>query len=175
MQVSNRGNHDLDNRTYYEIVRRKTGALTAASCLLGARFAGADEAVGDAMYRYGELIGMAFQVQDDVLDLTGDVREVGKSVGVDAEKQKLTLPLIHFLKTAPEEHAELLRGLLAGDRPDRADQVRQLVRPSDAVDYARNEARRLTKEAADCLSDVPAGPARDLLAAICELVVARSA
>jgi octaprenyl-diphosphate synthase len=175
LQCSNRGNHDLDEETYYEIVRRKTGALTAASCLLGARFAGADAALGDKLYRYGELIGMAFQVQDDVLDLVGDVREVGKTLGIDAEKQKLTLPLIHFLKTAPREHADLLRGLLSSRRLDRAEQVQQLVRPSGSIDYARSEAIRLTREAAACVEDLPAGFARDTLLGICDYVVARDA
>jgi octaprenyl-diphosphate synthase len=174
LQVGNRGNLSLDEETYYEIIRRKTGALTAASCLLGARFAGADSELGQALYRYGELIGMAFQVQDDVLDLAGDVREVGKTLGIDAEKQKLTLPLIHFLRHAPAEHRELLRGLLAGRDPDRAEQVRQLVRPSGSLRHAQREARRLTTEAAACLEDLPAGPGRDSLALICDYVVARS-
>ncbi len=175
LQVSNRGNLDLGEPTYYEIVRRKTGALTGASCQLGARFSGASEETSQALYRYGELLGMAFQVQDDVLDLEGDVREVGKTLGIDAEKQKLTLPLIHFLKTAPSEHATLLRRLLTGSEVDRAEQVRQLVRPSRSIEYARGEARRLTTEAATCLQHLPRGVGRDALEQICGFVVARSA
>ena len=175
LQCQNRGNLDLDERTYYEVVRRKTGALTGASCELGARFAGGDEAIGRAMYRYGELIGMAFQVQDDVLDLAGDAREVGKTLGIDAEKQKLTLPLIHFLRTAPQEHRELLRDLMTGGDPDRAEKVRRLVRPSGSIGYARREARRLTAEAAACLDALPNGEAREVLRAVCDFVVARDA
>ncbi len=175
LQVHNRANLGLDENTYYEIVRRKTGALTGASCLIGARFAGADEALGDALYRYGELIGMAFQVQDDVLDLAGDIREVGKTLGVDAEKQKLTLPVIHFLKTAPREHRELLVSLLRGNDPDRSEQVRQLIGPSDAIDHARSEARRLTTEAAACLEGLPPSEARAVLLAICDFVIGRAA
>ena len=175
LQCRNRGNLDLDERTYYEVVRRKTGALTGASCELGARFAGGDEAVGRAMYRYGELIGMAFQVQDDVLDLAGDAREVGKTLGIDAEKQKLTLPLIHFLRTAPQEHRELLRDLMTGGDPDRAEKVRRLVRPSGSIGYARREARRLTAEAAGCLGVLPKGEVREVLRAVCDFVVARDA
>ncbi len=174
LQVHNRTNLGLDERTYYEIVRRKTGALTAASCELGARFAGADEETGRAMYRYGELIGMAFQVQDDVLDLAGDQREVGKTLGIDAEKQKLTLPLIHFLKTAPGEHRELLKSLLRGGDPNRAERVRQLVLPSGSLQHARREARRLTAEAAACLDVLPESEARAILGAVCDFVVARA-
>ena len=175
LQVHNRANLGLDEETYYEIVRRKTGALTAASCLIGARFAGASEALGEQLYQYGELIGMAFQVQDDVLDLAGDVREVGKTLGVDAEKQKLTLPVIHFLRTAPREHRELLVSLLRGNDPDRAERVRQLIGPSDAVAFAQSEARRLTREAADCLSELPPSEAKDVLLAVCDFVIGRAA
>ena len=175
LQCHNRGNLDLDERTYYEIVRRKTGALTAASCELGARFAGADAELGGRLARYGELIGMAFQVQDDVLDLAGDQREVGKTLGIDAEKQKLTLPIIHFLRTAPDEHRELLRELLVDRAPDRAEKVRRLVRPSGSIAHARREARRLTAEAAACLGGLPASDAADSLRRVCEFVVGRGA
>ena len=173
LQIENRANLNLDAETYYEIIRRKTGALTAASCLIGGRLAGADEGVGRALYEYGELLGMAFQVQDDVLDLDGDQREVGKTLGIDAEKQKLTLPLIHFLRHAPRQHRDLLIGLLRSNEPDRAEKVRQLVLPGDSVEFARGEARRLTREAADRLDVLPRGEFRSILRAACEMVVAR--
>lgn len=174
LQIHNRSNLELNAETYYEIVRRKTGALTAASCLIGGRFAGASEETGELLYRFGELLGMAFQVQDDVLDLAGDVREVGKTLGIDAEKQKLTLPLIHFLQNAPREHRELLRTLLRSNEPDRAERVRQLVLPGDSLQFAQREAHRLTSEAAGCLIDLPDSPAKSILQAACGFVVARS-
>lgn len=174
LQIHNRSNLDLDSETYYEIVRRKTGALTAASCLIGGRLAGAPEETGELLYRFGELLGMAFQVQDDVLDLAGDVREVGKTLGIDAEKQKLTLPLIHFLQNAPREHRELLRTLLRSNDPDRVERVRQLVLPGDSLRFAQREAHRLTREAAGCLVDLPDSPAKSILLAACDFVVARS-
>jgi octaprenyl-diphosphate synthase len=175
LQNHHRGDLDLPEATYYEIVRRKTGALTAASCEIGCRVAGGDAEAGEAMYRFGELLGIAFQVQDDVLDLVGDVREVGKTLGVDAAKQKLTLPLIHFLRTAPAEHRDLLKTLLREDDPDRADKVRQLVLPSGSVAWAREQAQRITQEAAACLDDFADGPARDALVASCAAVVKRAA
>ena len=175
LQVHHRGDLDLEEKTYFEIIRRKTGALTAASCLIGARIVGGDEATGERLRRYGELVGMAFQVQDDVLDLAGNVREVGKSVGVDAEKQKLTLPLIHFLKHAPQQHRELLRSLLRGMEPDRAEKVRQLVVPSPSVDAARTTARRLTEEAVACLEGLPESRELEILKLAAEATVKRVA
>ena len=93
LQLSNRGNVDLDEATYTEIVRRKTAALIATSARLGAHYAGASPEACDALERYGDAIGIAFQIQDDILDLVGDQREVGKSLGSDVAKVKLTLPL----------------------------------------------------------------------------------
>ena len=173
LQIENRNNLDLGEDVYYEIIRRKTGALTAVSSQLGAVFAGADEALAEAMERYGMLIGIAFQVQDDVLDLVGDAARVGKTLGIDVEKQKLTLPLIHFLRTAPHHHRELLRSLLRTNDPDRVEKIRHLVLPSGSVEFAQEQAGRLTREAAACLADLPQSEAKAVLAAVCEFVVAR--
>ena len=173
LQIENRNNLDLAEDVYYEIIRRKTGSLTATSSLLGAVFAGADEATAAAMERYGMLIGVAFQVQDDVLDLVGETERVGKTLGIDVEKQKLTLPLIHFLRTAPHHHRELLRSLLRTNDPDRGEKIRHLVLPSGSVEFAQEQARRLTREAAACLDGLAASDARSALAAVCEFVVAR--
>ena len=173
LQIDNRNNLSLDEETYYEIVRRKTGALTATSCLLGARFSGASEAVGQAMDRFGEIIGIAFQVQDDVLDLVGSTREVGKTLGIDVEKQKLTLPLIHFLQHAPAEHRELLTSLLRSREPDRAERIRNLVLPSSSVDFARAAARKLTEDARRELQMLPESDIRAVLEGVCDFVVSR--
>src|SRR3954466_12517348 len=100
LQLDNRGNIDLDEPTYTQIIERKTASLCATCCYLGARFSGANEPQAQALESYGQAIGTAFQIQDDILDLVGDVRAVGKTLGVDAEKGKMTLPLIHFMRTA---------------------------------------------------------------------------
>ena len=173
LQIENRNNLDLGEDIYYEIIRRKTGALTAVSSLLGAVFAGADATLADAMERYGMLVGIAFQVQDDVLDLVGDTARVGKTLGIDVQKQKLTLPLIHFLRSAPHHHRELLRSLLRTSDPDRVDKIRHLVLPSGSVEFAQAQATRLIREAVACLDALPDTEAKRVLAAICDFVVAR--
>ena len=99
-QVHNRGNFDLDEDAYFAIIRGKTAELTAVSCRLGAHYAGAPEATVRAMDDYGRDLGVAFQIADDVLDIWGEERATGKSLGTDLEKQKLTLPLIRLLATA---------------------------------------------------------------------------
>jgi octaprenyl-diphosphate synthase len=173
LQLENRGNIDLDEATYSEIIERKTASLCATCCYLGARFAGAAEPQAQALECYGKAIGTAFQIQDDILDLVGDVRAVGKTLGVDAEKGKMTLPLIHFMRTAPEEHQSLLRSLLTGPDPDKAERIRNLILPSKSLQYARDRARHLVDKARSALLDLPDTPARRALDTMAEFVVSR--
>ncbi|HVT82976.1 MAG TPA: polyprenyl synthetase family protein, partial [Phycisphaerae bacterium] len=146
-QNYNRRNWKLDEKTYYLIIYRKTAALTETCCRLGAMFATSRAAHVEALTAYGRLVGMAFQIVDDILDICGAQKTVGKSLGTDIEKGKLTLPLIHFLKHAAPQHRELLIELLESQEHDRIAHVRQLVAPSESIAFARNEAERLVREA----------------------------
>ncbi|HEV3163282.1 MAG TPA: polyprenyl synthetase family protein, partial [Isosphaeraceae bacterium] len=112
-QIYNRGNLDLDEPTYLSIVRGKTAELTAVSCRLGAHYAGAAEDTVEALASFGRDLGVAFQITDDVLDIWGEERATGKTLGTDLDKQKLTLPLIRLLRTASPETADQVRSLLA--------------------------------------------------------------
>lgn len=174
LQLSNRNNLDLDETTYTDIVSRKTAALIATSARLGAHYAGATPDVAAALERYGDAIGIAFQIQDDILDLVGDQREVGKSLGSDVTKVKLTLPLIHFLRTAPQEHRVLLRGLLKSNDADRPEKVRQLIAPSGSIEYARDEAERYIQAAIDELAVLPTSDAKLALIEAARFVIVRS-
>jgi octaprenyl-diphosphate synthase len=173
LQLDNRGNLELDEETYYQIIERKTASLCATCCYLGAKFAGADDAQVEAMETYGLSIGMAFQIQDDILDLVGDVGSVGKTLGIDVEKGKLTLPLIHFLRSAPPEHRALLRSLLTGPDADRAEKIRNLILPSKSLEYARDRARQLVDRARGALLALPESNTRRALDMMAEFVVAR--
>ncbi|MGL4554981.1 MAG: polyprenyl synthetase family protein, partial [Gemmataceae bacterium] len=101
-QVLNRGNLDLTEAEYFDIIDGKTAELTACCCRLGAMYAGCPAEVVEAMARYGRYLGQAFQIADDLLDLVGDERTAGKSLGTDLEQGKLTLPLLHLLKVGGE-------------------------------------------------------------------------
>jgi octaprenyl-diphosphate synthase len=109
LQIAHRGRFDLDEATYFEIIARKTASLTETSAVLGARYAGADDAAVDQLARYGRSLGMAFQIADDLLDLTGETRELGKPVGRDVDQGEVTLPVIRHLQTAsPAQRAAML-------------------------------------------------------------------
>ena len=173
LQIDNRNNFDLDEATYTEIVSRKTASLTAASCLLGARLSGASDEQVRAAEVYGRSLGIAFQIQDDILDIVGDMAEVGKTLGIDVEKGKLTLPAIHFLRSAPREHRLLLRSLLQSKESDKVEKIRNLMLPSDSITYARDQARMYVRRAREALYNLPDTEARQVLDVMAEYVINR--
>jgi octaprenyl-diphosphate synthase len=173
LQIDNRGNFDLDEETYLRIITRKTASLCAACCHLGAWINEAPAEQTAALETYGLSLGMAFQIQDDVLDIVGDVSTVGKTLGIDVEKGKMTLPLIHFMRTAPAEHRSLLRSLLAGNDPDKSEQIRNLILPSGSIDFAVNRAHQLVDKARQALRLLPSSDALQTMDVMAEFVVNR--
>jgi octaprenyl-diphosphate synthase len=173
LQIHNRNNLDLDEETYLQIITCKTAALCAACCQLGASFAGAGEAATENLRQFGLCLGSAFQIQDDILDIVGSESTVGKTLGLDVQKGKLTLPIIHFLRTAPHEHRTLLRSLLKSHESDKVDRIRNLILPSDSVDYAYARARWLISRARAALGILPDSPPRQILDTMAEFVITR--
>jgi octaprenyl-diphosphate synthase len=173
MQVANRGNFDLTEAEYIDIITRKTAVLVEASCHLGARYAGADEATLQRLRTFGSSIGVAFQIIDDLLDLTGDESEVGKSLGRDLCAGELTLPLIHYLgRLDPARRAQLVPTLRGAD-PQCCRNAATLLKQSDSLDYAHRVAREYVDIARQALAGLPPSPARDSLSAMAEFVLAR--
>jgi octaprenyl-diphosphate synthase len=173
-QNFHRHNWKLDENTYELIIYRKTAALTEVCCRLGAVLATDRSECVTALAQYGRQVGMAFQIVDDILDICGQQKTVGKSLGTDIEKGKLTLPLIHFLRHAAPQHRELLMELLESSDHDRVAHVRQLVAPSESIVYARGQAERLIGDAVAVLQVLPESPARAALVEAARFVTARN-
>jgi octaprenyl-diphosphate synthase len=173
LQIDNRNNLYLSEETYLQIITRKTATLCATCCLLGATLSNAPQNQVQALETYGLSLGIAFQIQDDILDIVGDVAAVGKTLGIDIEKQKMTLPVIHFLKTAPPEHRALMRSLISSRDADKIERIRNLILPSHSIDYARDCARQLVNKARTAIADLPASDARKVLDTMAEFVVDR--
>jgi octaprenyl-diphosphate synthase len=173
LQIHHRNNLDLDEETYFEMIERKTAVLCASCCLLGARLAGASEGVVSRLEVYGRSLGIAFQIQDDILDIVGDASTVGKTLGIDIEKGKLTLPMIHFMRTAPREHQQLLRTLLESREPDKGEKIRNLILPSGSIKYARDAARGQIERARSAIAGLPESDARQVLDMMAEFVISR--
>ena len=112
-QICRRGNIDLTEDEYTDIIDAKTAELTACCCQLGAIYAGMADDVVEQLTNYGRSLGIAFQIADDLLDLVGTEETAGKSLGTDLDQQKLTLPLIYLLESAPAEQTARVRAILA--------------------------------------------------------------
>ena len=162
---------------YLKVVADKTASLIATSALFGAKVAGADPGVQRALAAYGEEIGTVFQLSDDIIDITSD--ETGKTPGTDLREGIPTLPTLLFRRHADPGSATDARllALLDSDLSDDADlaEALALLRAHACIEQARAEVRRRAERARSHLADLPAGPARDALAELCDTVVTRSA
>lgn len=173
MQISHRNNFELTEAEYFEIIERKTAALIGTCCLLGAKYADADGETVQRMHDFGVGLGLAFQITDDLLDLTGDEAEVGKSLGRDVQKGKLTLPLIHYLRDAEPRQREEALALLRWDDPQRDRLIAQLLADSESIEYAQQTACAHVRRSLDFLSELPPSDARASLTAMAEFIIAR--
>ena len=172
-QSMQRGDIELGEAEYLDIIDGKTAELTACCCRLGALYSGAAPAVIDRLSRYGRSLGMAFQIADDVLDYVATSEEVGKPVGADLRQGTVTLPLMLALKD--REAGPRLRAIL--DKVDLNDAdyetVVTLVRNSTAIAEAERSAQEFALEAAAELRGFPPSEALATLERVCGYVVER--
>jgi len=169
-QLHHRMDLGLDEPTYLEIIRRKTASLIGSCCRLGAKLSGADDRVCASLHRAGVALGVAFQIQDDLLDLVGEEAEVGKTLGRDLEKGKLTLAVIHCLGACEQpERGSTLRLIGAGD----ANALRDRLEHHGSIAYAAAAARRFVEDARIELTCLPTGTGRALMEAMAESVISR--
>lgn len=178
LQLHHRGDHSLDEATYFEIVSRKTGELIRTACWLGARASGAPAESADRLGDFGAKVGVAFQIQDDLLDLTGQASALGKPVGKDLEKGKLTLPVIHHLATADSlqrgRTLDLLRRVGASGVDEARAGLRAALDATRSLDAASQRAASLVAEAKALLGDLASTPAGRFLESAADAVVKRS-
>lgn len=148
---------------YYSLIRAKTASLFAASCEVGALLGAPDVRV--ALARYGEQLGMAFQIADDLLDYTEDEEVTGKPAGHDLREHKVTLPLIAALRQMPASDRRIVEAFFADPEPTDAGiaEVVELVRRHGGLDYARQQGETFARRAEAALADVPTGSARTAL------------
>jgi octaprenyl-diphosphate synthase len=172
-QKGSRGNFLLSESEYLEIIEAKTAELTAVSCRLGAVFAGAAENVADEMDGFGRDLGIAFQIVDDLLDVQGEEKTTGKSLGTDLEKQKPTLPVIRALEVASDDDRQAMIELLTSDER-RTELLTPYLSRYAAVDYARQRAKSFATRAKSRLRTLPDGPAKDVLSATTAFVLSRA-
>jgi octaprenyl-diphosphate synthase len=173
-QVHHRGNLELDEPSYFAIIEGKTAELTAVACRLGAHYAGADAETTGALESYGRNLGIAFQIADDVLDIWGEERVTGKSLGTDLEKQKLTLPVIRLLEVSKPATAEAVRRTLCSAKAECRKLLIPLLEDSGALDYSWQRARWHAKEAVRALDRLRESEARAVLRVLADYTLRRS-
>ena len=174
-QLTKNGCVDLTEEEHLDIVRRKTAFLFAGSARIGGMLGGATREQQEALWDYGLNIGMAFQVVDDLLDVTGEEAALGKPVGGDLREGKLTLPVIYMRDHGGPRGDVLLRKVLEARDVTREDwgEIRALLSQTRAIEYARRVAADYVERAKKVLYAFPASEARDALLFLPDYVVSR--
>ena len=146
-EVVNRGNYSMSTDKYYEVIYLKTAALFSLCCRIGAYLGGAEPARVTAAGQYGKLLGLGFQVVDDLLDLTQDSRAIGKPAMNDVREGRVTLPLIHAFSVDAETSQRLIDAVLGGSDSAAEDALRAHLAGTGSIDYALEQARRFLSNA----------------------------
>lgn len=138
---------NITEKDYLNMVSRKTGELIGASCAAGACIGGANKKVTKALYEYGKSIGIAFQIQDDVLNLIGDAKKYGKEIGGDITEGKRTLMVIHTLNNGSQEAKNILIHILSSHtrNKDKIKRAIKTMKENGSIDYAIDYARKIVE------------------------------
>jgi len=181
LQLHHRNNWSLDEATYIEILERKTAALIGAACELGSLstlgFDQSEHPTTIALKSFGVHLGVAFQIQDDVLDILGTTETVGKSVGKDLDKGKLTYPLIHHLSVANVEQGArslILIERAANDDTSVLPEIVSALQTTNSIDATKSLAATYVSQAKAALAPLPISSGRSMLELIADAVIQRS-
>ena len=155
LQLMNMHDAALDEATYLRVIRSKTAKLFEASARLGAVLAGCDARIEEACATYGQALGTAFQVIDDVLDYDGDAGEMGKNLGDDLREGKATLPLIAAMQRGTSEQASLIRDAIENGGAGELGRIVAIVRETGALEVTREAAAAEAARAMEAARQLP--------------------
>ena len=174
-QLTKNGDPDVTEEEHFEIIRRKTAYLFSGCARIGGMLAGRPDADVEALGQYGFKLGIAFQLVDDLLDLTGTVQSLGKPVASDLREGKITLPVIALMQRADPEARALVADVVRTRSlaPDRWSRISALLAEHRTIDYAYDRAVQLAGEAKAHLQVFAPGDERDALAALPDYVLLR--
>ncbi|MFD1794561.1 polyprenyl synthetase family protein [Paracoccus aurantiacus] len=177
LQLSAAQDIATDESVYLQVIRGKTAALFSAATEVGAVIAGADEARVKALFDFGDALGIAFQIADDLLDYGGSSAAIGKNTGDDFRERKLTLPVIKALARADEQELAFWRRTIEkGDQRDGdLDEALRIMTRHGALESARDDALAWSAKARSALETLPDNEIRELLDELAEFVVMRIA
>ena len=172
-EVDSSAKVDQPESNYQEIIRRKTASLIGTSCRLGGLVSGASPEDVDRLERFGKALGVAFQLSDDIMDLTADRSVLGKEPGADLREGVYTLPVIHALAGASRR--DELRAILATGPPtgERLEAAVEIVRSDGSLDRSRAAVAEAVRTALNEAAGLPTGPAADALVHLSGFIAAR--
>ncbi|MCP9440495.1 MAG: polyprenyl synthetase family protein [Nitrospira sp.] len=175
LQLYYNGNPSIPESDYIKIVEHKTAGLIAAACRMGAILAEASEAQQEALFRFGQYVGIAFQVADDTLDYTANGTSLGKTIGQDLRQGKATLPLLHLLRQCSEQDAHMIKDRMETRTLSAADLERILFLMTEygSITYAMDRARTYVAAAKRELDLFEDSQARRALAVAADYMITR--
>ena len=173
LQIEKARSLDITEEIYFEIIRQKTATLIAACCAMGAKSVNAAPDKVETMRKFGELIGIAFQIKDDLFDY-GD-EQIGKPTGIDIKEQKMTLPLIYALNNASEKDKKWLINSIKNHNKDkkRVKEVIYFVKNNGGLEYAISKMKAYQQSALELLQSYPSSPYKDSLELMVSYVIDR--
>jgi octaprenyl-diphosphate synthase len=163
MQIEKVRKMDIGEPVYYEVIRQKTASLIASCCACGASSAGASDEIVEKMRLFGEKIGIAFQIKDDMFDFGTD--DVGKPLGIDIKEKKVTLPLIYSLANTTSSEKKRIINLVKNhnDDPAKIAQIIKFVNETGGLQYAETQMKKYQDEAFVILNTFPDSESRKAL------------
>jgi octaprenyl-diphosphate synthase len=174
LQIEKSRQLDITEEIYFQIIRQKTASLIASCCAVGASSSGASDAVVESMRAFGEKIGMAFQIKDDLFDYGED--EIGKPLGIDIKEKKMTLPLIYALSKASWLEKRRIISIVKNEseKPKKVKEVIEFVKKSGGIEYANHTMTKYHQEALQLLNTLPDSSYKTSLHQLVQFTIDRS-
>ncbi len=174
LQIEKTRNLNLSEDVYYDIIRKKTASLIASCCAIGAASAGANEAQIEQMRLFGEKIGIAFQMKDDLMDYGDD--DIGKPKGIDLKEKKLTLPIIYTLNQAePKVRSKIISTIKNHhNNKKKVAEVIDYVNAHNGIDYTKKAMNKYKEEALAILNDLPDSEVKENVRQLVEFIIDRN-
>jgi octaprenyl-diphosphate synthase len=174
LQIQKTRKLNIDEETYFKVISDKTASLLETCCEIGALSTSDNPEYYEAMKQFGEFVGIAFQIRDDILDYKGKTKLIGKPVGGDIKEKKITLPLIYSLKNVSNGEASDIKKMIKnGHSKESISQIIDFVRRNKGIEYAIDKAHSYSSKAKEALKIFPDSQSKIALEALVDFVIER--
>ena len=173
LQIEKSRNLNITEEIYYEVIRQKTASLIASCCSVGAASSGAPPETVKKMKTFGEKVGMAFQIKDDLFDYSDN--EIGKPLGIDIKEKKLTLPLIYALRNSSSTKRRIILNIVKNEshKSKKVKEVIVYVKDSGGIEYTKEVMQNYRKEAEELIAGFPNSEFKTSLLSLVEFTIER--